>query len=29
VKYTVDAFREIKRKVDNDIYPREMADFSR
>jgi len=29
VKYTVDAFKEIKRKVDNDLYPHEMADFSR
>jgi glycine C-acetyltransferase len=29
VKYTVDAFKEIKRKVDNDLYPHEMADFSK
>lgn len=29
VSYTVDAFREIKRKVDNDLYPRVMADFSK
>ena len=27
VAYTVKAFSEIKRKVDNDEYPREMADF--
>jgi len=29
VKYTVNAFREIKRKIDNDEYPHEMADFSK
>jgi glycine C-acetyltransferase len=29
VEYTVKAFKEIKRKVDNDEYPHEMADFSR
>lgn len=27
VEYTVKAFSEIKRKVDNNEYPREMADF--
>jgi len=29
VEYTVNAFREIKRKIDNDEYPHEMADFSK
>jgi len=29
VEYTVKAFREIKRKVDNDEYPHEMADFNK
>lgn len=29
VEYTVKAFREIKRKVDEDVYPHEMADFSK
>jgi glycine C-acetyltransferase len=29
VAYTVKAFKEIKRKVDNDEYPHEMADFSK
>lgn len=29
VDYTVKAFREIKRKVDNDEYPHELADFSK
>jgi len=29
VEYTVNAFREIKRKVDEDVYPHEMADFSK
>jgi glycine C-acetyltransferase len=29
VEYTVKAFKEIKRKVDNDEYPHEMADFSK
>jgi glycine C-acetyltransferase len=28
VEYTVKAFKEIKRKVDNNEYPNEMADFS-
>jgi glycine C-acetyltransferase len=29
VNYTVNAFREIKRKVENDEYPHEMADFTK
>jgi glycine C-acetyltransferase len=29
VEYTVNAFREIKRKIDNDEYPHEVADFSK
>jgi glycine C-acetyltransferase len=29
VEYTVKAFKEIKRKVDNNEYPHEMADFSK
>jgi glycine C-acetyltransferase len=29
VEYTVNAFRELKRKVDNNEYPRVMADFSK
>jgi glycine C-acetyltransferase len=29
VAYTIKAFKEIKRKVDNDEYPHEMADFSK
>jgi len=29
VEYTVNAFRELKRKVDNNIYPKVMADFSK
>jgi glycine C-acetyltransferase len=29
VEYTVKAFREIKRKIDNDEYPHEMADFNK
>jgi glycine C-acetyltransferase len=29
VEYTVKAFREIKKKVDNDEYPHEMADFTK
>jgi len=28
VEYTVKAFREIKRKLDNDEYPNVVADFS-
>jgi len=29
VEYTVNAFREIKRKVDNDEYPHQIADFNK
>ncbi len=29
VEYTVNAFRELKWKVDNDIYPHKIADFSK
>jgi glycine C-acetyltransferase len=29
VDYTVKSFREIKRKIDNDEYPHEMADFTK
>ena len=29
VEYTVNAFRELKWKVDNDAYPHEIADFSK
>lgn len=29
VEYTVNAFRQIKRKIDNDEYPHEMADFTK
>jgi glycine C-acetyltransferase len=29
VEYTIKAFSEIKRKLDNNEYPHEMADFSR
>ena len=29
VAYTVKAFGEIKRKIDNDEYPHEMADFTK
>lgn len=29
VNYTVKAFREIKRKIDNDEYPHVMADFTK
>ncbi|MFZ2338360.1 MAG: aminotransferase class I/II-fold pyridoxal phosphate-dependent enzyme [Bacteroidales bacterium] len=29
VEYTVNAFREIKKKFDNDEYPHVMADFSK
>jgi glycine C-acetyltransferase len=29
VNYTVNCFREIKRKIDNDEYPHEMADFTK
>jgi glycine C-acetyltransferase len=29
VDYTVKAFKEIKRKIDNNEYPDEMADFTK
>jgi glycine C-acetyltransferase len=29
VDYTIKSFRDIKRKVDNDEYPHEMADFTK
>jgi glycine C-acetyltransferase len=29
VEYTIKAFRDLKRKVDNDEYPHEMADFTK
>ena len=29
VEFTVNAFRELKRKVDNNVYPKVMADFSK
>lgn len=29
VSYTVKAFRDIKRKIDNDEYPHVMADFTK
>jgi glycine C-acetyltransferase len=29
VAYTVNAFKEIKRKIDNDEYPHEMKDFNK
>jgi glycine C-acetyltransferase len=29
VDYTIKAFKELKRKIDNDEYPHEMADFSK
>ena len=29
VEYTVKAFKEIKHKLDNNMYPHEMADFSK
>jgi glycine C-acetyltransferase len=29
VAYTVKTFKEIKRKIDNDLYPHEMADFNK
>jgi len=29
VNYTVNTFRELKRKIDNDEYPHEMADFTK
>jgi glycine C-acetyltransferase len=29
VEYTVKAFKELKRKIDNNLYPNEAADFSK
>jgi glycine C-acetyltransferase len=29
VEYTIKAFSEIKRKIDNNLYPNEVADFSK
>ncbi len=29
VKYTINAFKEIKRKLDNNLYPNEVPDFSK
>lgn len=29
VNYTVNVFKEIKTKIDNNVYPNEMADFSK
>ena len=29
VEYTIKAFKEIKKKVDNNEYPDEMADFNK
>jgi glycine C-acetyltransferase len=29
VEYTVKAFKELKRKIDNNLYPDEIADFSK
>jgi glycine C-acetyltransferase len=29
VKYTIKTFKEIKRKIDNDEYPHELADFTK
>jgi glycine C-acetyltransferase len=29
VEYTVKVFKEIKKKIDNDVYPHEMAEFSK
>ena len=29
VNYTVNAFKEIKRKIDNDLYPHKIADFTK
>jgi glycine C-acetyltransferase len=27
VEYTVNSFKEIKRKIDNNVYPDKMAEF--
>ena len=29
VDYTVKIFKELKRKIDNNLYPNEIADFSK
>ena len=29
VAYTIKVFAELKKKVDSDVYPHEMADFSK
>jgi glycine C-acetyltransferase len=29
VEYTIKVFKEIKKKIDTDVYPHEMADFSK
>ena len=29
VEYTVKAFKEIKHKLDNDLYPKEMVDYTK
>jgi glycine C-acetyltransferase len=29
VEYTIKAFKEIKAKVDNNIYPDKLADFAK
>jgi len=29
VEYTINTFKEIKRKLDNNEYPNEMADFKK
>ena len=29
VEYTIKVFKEIKRKLDNNLYPNEVADFSK
>jgi glycine C-acetyltransferase len=29
VEYTIKAFREIKEKLDNNVYPDEIADFNK
>ncbi len=29
VEYTIKGFKEIKRKIDNNVYPDKIADFSR
>jgi glycine C-acetyltransferase len=29
VAYTVKCFAELKKKVDNNVYPHEMADFTK